>query len=530
MVVSNDQRDDGGSGDSGEWSGHVPLAYLSRQHPEDYQAVVELIYECGGDFVRDLTSKDWNCSSTYIQDVITFNDSGECAVLHDYLRREATTFPRGLFAFSTDGDHIHILHSCAFASRMCKCRWRSNLPYRNQLKRGYPGRKPMGELRRLDWLNVILYFFLRKRGPKEVWIDRKAYGLEDHLNVLRLEQLWQGLRSILERDGIQSGHAISKRSGNFEDVPLDGTSEDPSTQGTGGKRSRTVGGTRKKGVWELVQEEVSRLINNTAITPLSAIMNTKDFLNNPLLTNPKNQCYVNAAIDIISLKYNNLTLREFEKMYNSADCPSNLKFGVGMNYFPDHEDSFRIVDDLLRFQFNDNDVAISDFLQKLVDVIDKQPVRASGRKINIKNNTLVVVSPQSAGKTFFFDMIFDLLVSKGKLTTLNRNCKFGFEDAYSKRILEWNEPNYASDKTNYLKEFFEGKDTMVDRKGIKEGHCFRTPIIVTCNDQPPFMYDPIFVDRIVRFEWKTAPFLKPIQYKPYPLTFFRILNKYNIEW
>ena len=531
MVVHNDERDAGGALHARPWSGHVPLADLSKQHPEDYKEVVGIITEYTGELISDIVGKDWAGSGSYIQDIITFNNIGERAVLHDYLRREASTFPRGFFAFSTDVDHIHILHSCAFASRMCKCKWRASIPFRLQLKRGYPGRKPMGELKRLDWLYIIIYFFLRKDGDKEVWIDRKAFELQDNLDGIRLGECWARLRPILERHYPEAGHAVLQRPGCIEDVENGGGTTETSSSGASRKRGASNSGARKKGIWEIVQAKVEQLINNTAITPLSAICKTKEFLTDHILTNPKNQCYVTAAIDILALKYNNLSLREFEDMYNSADCPTTLKFGVSMNYFPDHEDSFKIVDDLLRFQFDDNDVAINDFLQKLVDVVDKQPVRASGRLINNKNNALVVMSEKSSGKTFFFDMLFDLLVSKGKLTTINKNCKFGFQDAYSKRILEWNEPNYSDDKTDYIKEFFEGKDTLVERKGIVSAYCLRTPIIVTCNPPgPPFMFDEVFNERIVRFEWKPAPFLAPIQYKPYPLTLYRILKKYNVEY
>lgn len=543
MVVCNDEWVDRGDEDRRGWSGYVPLADISRKSPEDYQALVEIIRSAGEtgekdeerqNFVDLLATTDedaWTSSGTYIQSIIAVSNPEQRAVLFDYLQREGELFPRRYFAYSADDTHIHVLHSCAFASRMCTCHWRNNLPFRTKLKRGYFGRKPMGEFRRIDWLYHILYFLLQKWGNKEVWIDGKAYGLKDNLNSVRLEQLWKRLRPILERNIPEVGHAVLERSRHLEDVSIDRSSEETSSSGVGGKRRKTFIGGAKKGIWQVVQEKVQQLISTTAITPLSAIRFTKPFLSDFILTNPKNQCYVNAAIDLIALKYNNLSLRQFEELYNSKDCPTTLTFGVSMKYFPNHDDSFNIIMDLLKYQFDDDDEKITYFLQKLVDVIDKQPTRPSGREVQLKNNVIAVVSPHSSGKTFFFDMVFDLLVSKGKLTTLNRNCRFGFEDAYSKRIIEWNEPNYSTDKTEYIKEFFEGKDTLVERKGIPAVYVLRTPIIVTCNPPgPPFLFDENFINRYVKFEWKPAPFLKELQYKPYPLTFFKILKHFNIEY
>lgn len=527
----------GGNSEDGDKGGselYIPLVELSKRCYEDYQEMGDLLDQHCSGFIRDVTAKDWTGGGVLLQDVIVYSGEGQLSLLLDYLQRELQTYPRRLFMWTVDGTHIHVHHDCSFASRQCKCHWRSNLPYRDQLKRGYGRKRAMDELRIIDWQYIVVYFLFSKgRRPHKVWYNGKTYESKDDFDTLRFGELRKGVRQILERHDIQARRPIQHGSGCVSDFTEDYGAEEFGEEGTRRKRSKTDGeGKRaKKGIWAIVQEKMESLIENTAITPLGAIKMDNRFKNDQILTNPKNQIYVNAALDLIARKFNTMSLREFEEMYDRAEDNTKLTFGISMNYFPDMEDSFNAIDDLLKYQFEDDDERIKTFLQTLVDVIDKQPIRASGRVVNKKMNGFAVISPKQAGKTFFFDMIFDLLMSKGKLTNLNRDCRFGFEDACSKRIVEWNEPNYSSDKTDYLKEFLEGKDTLVERKGIKAEYIMRTPCIITANPPgPPFLFNTIFAERVYRCTWKQAPFLKEHQYKPYPLTFFKILKKYEIEY
>lgn len=67
-------------------------------------------------------------------------------------------------------------------------------------------------------------------------------------------------------------------------------------------------------------------------------------------------------------------------------------------------------------------------------------------------------------------------------------------------------------------------------KHMQDTHVKRTPVIILTNNNVNFMSDIAFRERIVKFEWKYAPMLKNIEMKPYPLSFFDLLNKYNIEF
>jgi hypothetical protein len=142
----------------------------------------------------------------------------------------------------------------------------------------------------------------------------------------------------------------------------------------------------------------------------------------------------------------------------------------------------------------------------------------------------VINSPASAGKNFFFDTVFTLLLNLGQLGTANKSNNFAFQDAANRRVILWNEPNYESSCTDYLKTLFEGGDTKVRVKMMGDSHIKRTPIVILTNNSVNFMDDIAFKDRIKQFRWKAAPFLKEYKLKPYPLVFFDILLKYEIKF
>ncbi len=244
------------------------------------------------------------------------------------------------------------------------------------------------------------------------------------------------------------------------------------------------------------------------------------------LTDPDNRVRVNEAITVWSHKINAWTLRDFLKMYQATDM-ENLVFSRSKGYYS-LEESFTHIDNLLKFQFDDDEAQIKSFLQNLVNVLDWQPESYPGS--NIKTNTFLVHSPPSAGKNFFFDTIFTALLNLGQLGTANKQNNFAFQDAANRRVILWNEPNYEASVTDYLKTLFEGGDTKVRVKMLGDSHIKRTPIIILTNNTVNFMVDIAFSDRIKQYKWKAAPQLKELKLKPYPLVFFDILLKYEIKF
>jgi hypothetical protein len=278
--------------------------------------------------------------------------------------------------------------------------------------------------------------------------------------------------------------------------------------------------------WQIISGKIQQLLERTAICPLEGIKSEKCFIEDDWLTDPDNSTKVAKAIEVWSHKINNWTLKEFHEMYLKSNH-DDLIFSRSKAYY-DLNESFEIINNLLKHQFDDDENSIKEFLQNLVNVLDWQPEDRPG--VNIKCNTFLVHSPPSAGKNFFFDTIFTLLLNLGQLGTANKSNNFAFQDAANRRVILWNEPNYEASMTDYLKTLFEGGDTKVRVKMLGDTHVKRTPIIILTNNTVNFMVDPAFADRIKQYRWKASPFLKDCKLKPYPLVFFDILLKYEIKF
>ena len=273
---------------------------------------------------------------------------------------------------------------------------------------------------------------------------------------------------------------------------------------------------RKEGKYTYIKQQTKALLVKYYCSPVSAITDVKEFRDDMMLSDPKNKDYLLAAFNDFGKDIMEMSIRD---IYNLIKDQTPLFF-LSMNY-GSRTESFEVVNNLIRHQCNDDDEQVNIFLNAVVDILDKRIPKC---------NCLCIQSPPSAGKNFFFDMIFALCMNYGQLGMANKNNLFAFQEAPNKRLLVWNEPNYESAVTDTLKMMFAGDPYTVRVKHAMDTHVRRTPIIVLTNNHVNFMGDPAFKDRIIKFRWQAAPFLKDIDFKPYPLTFFDILNHYNIEY
>lgn len=181
LVVSRDQQSDGGiKKRTFEWD-HVPLRELEDIDPQNYETVVELFSQLGNQLGRKFLREDWSKSGVYIRNVIVTGDDRERTVLYNYLLEQGASFPRDLFGFSFDDDHVHIIHSCTPSSVTagCKCLWKKKIPC-GILRPGYIERQQLGQWGRNDFLSAIIYLFYKKGGHKEAWIKRGRQRIEDN--------------------------------------------------------------------------------------------------------------------------------------------------------------------------------------------------------------------------------------------------------------------------------------------------------------------------------------------------------------
>lgn len=456
----------------------------------------------------------------YVADVLLTRDDecndGAIGQLSKYVSDRKS----GFLGYVDDGDHIHIIHDCSYSQRTCRCRFREVLSQFGVFKRNERFVRSLTDIEESDWRRILLYYFLSKRGIKQLSNQGVPIRFDlDSKSVQDRESLREWAEEFRREQTLRT-FSISgvKQPRNKRSI---GETDFGSEEGLHGEESngKEFHGKKSKRVpvWDTVRTKVSALLAKWHPAPLQAIKSVEEFKQSSLLTNPKNDSYVNKAITLYSDALIDYSLRDYYELLKQCENPIFFK---GVEYGTE-EDSLDILTQLMKHQFDDDEGKIQEFLQTLVDVLDKRIP---------KKNCIAIKSPPSAGKNFFFDMICAIFVNYGQLGRANKQNLFAFQEAPNKRVLIWNEPNYEMAMTDTIKMMMAGDPYNVRVKHSADQPVPKTPVIVMTNEMVPFLYDTAFKDRIAKYEWSAAPFLKNINYKPCPIAFFSLLNKYNIKF
>lgn len=456
----------------------------------------------------------------YVADVLLTRDDecndGAIGQLSKYVSDRRS----GFLGYVDDGDHIHIIHDCSYSQRTCRCRFREVLSQFGVFKRNERFVRSLADIEESDWRRIFLYYFLSKRGIKQlsnqgipIRFDLDSKSVQDRESLREWAEEFrreQALRAV-SVSGIKQSR--NKRSIGETDFGSEEGFHGEESNGKEfhGKKSKRVP------IWDTVRTQVFALLARWHPAPLQAIKSVEEFKQSSLLTNPKHDAYVNKAITLYSDALVDYSLRDFYELLKHCENPIFYK---GVEYGSE-EESLDILVQLMQHQFDDDEGKIQEFLQTLVDILDK--------KIP-KKNCIAVKSPPSAGKNFFFDMLCAIFVNYGQLGRANKQNLFAFQEAPNKRLLIWNEPNYEMAMTDTIKMMMAGDPYNVRVKHMADQPVQKTPVIVMTNEMVPFLYDAAFKDRIAKYEWSAAPFLKNINFKPCPIAFFSLLNKYNIKF
>nr|WEY02526.1 MAG: non-structural protein 1 [Canine parvovirus] len=340
--------------------------------------------------------------------------------------------------------------------------------------------------------NIYLYYFFHLLDKLVRWqeifdsANRSLVGLEDSFS-----------------DGQCSGQSY-KRDGRAIDSTYNNEFH--------GKRAKTGG------LYSYIKLQTKALLLKYYVSPISAIRDIDEFRNDDLLSNPNNIKYIQAALDDFGKDLNMLTLKE---IYNILSNENIKPIFIRSMEYGNMEESLEWIDELLNYQYKEDVEEIQKFLIGLVDVLDRRIPKCNG---------FSVIAPPSSGKNFFFDMIFALCLNYGQLGQANKHNVFAFQEAPNKRVLVWNEPNYEWCLTDTIKMMMGGDPYNVRVKHSMDTHVARTPVIILSNKPVGFHIESAFEDRIIKHTWEAAQFLKKIELKPYPMSFFSLLNKYNITF
>lgn len=454
-------------------------------------------------------------SGRYISDVFQCDSQTEAERFCRLVRDDALNGYRGgFFIVVRDGTHCHVVHICNFNAGYCRCAFIQKAKSRAELRRpnSKHRRKYARNLTRADISRILFYFISKGRKPEDVFFisgRMERFPSEDFSLPLQEYQESPGRKEfnqmetrfslsdfeLLETQQIRDSLDEIHRSRSKRDI----------VKGKGGKAE--------------IQRCIINLCQTYPSSPIVSIINKKEWIQDPVVQFMRNDNkLVQNVLDTWSHTINKWSIQDFIKLYEDPNCFPYFD-SDDKDYYLSIDESMIIIQKLLQYQFNDNELAIYDFICDIYDICE--------RKVP-KLNSILIHSPPSAGKNFFFDMIMSFYLNKGQMGNPNKHNNFAFQECFNKRIILWNEPNYESGSIEKLKMILGGDNYTVNVKCKADAAVHRTPVIILTNNIVSIMNDPAFKDRMIKYTWKPAPFLKDISKKPNPLTYIYLLKQYNI--
>lgn len=459
--------------------------------------------------------KDMQKSNGYlVRDIYRFDNDEE---VKTFLRviQEDEHYTRGLLKLCIDSDHIHVVHDCAFSNGYCRCDW-----FKKAKTHGLHIRRDKCGHRRNS---------CRSRTEADIQSLFLYYCTGGKWNVY--EKI-RGQTTRLPREGIhlEKGrfNEIAERIGEMEiQIPRDGSElqlqdqDGEAAEPDKNSPSRTLRRKKHKlGAQAELQQQILTILRQNPVSPTTAITRHKVWRENPALRfKTSADPLVKPVIASFNDELMTWSIHDYQEMYNDPKCKPIFSAVIGEfeDTYYDKETSIKILMELLKYQCSDDEDGVKDFMQTLYNVLE--------RKIP-KLNCLVVKSPPSSGKNFFFDAIKDYYINCGQLGNVNKYSTFGFQEADGRRLVFWNEPNYSPEYLESIKKILGGDATCVNVKYLADQPIYRTPVIVMTNNTVSFMTNTTFRDRLKIYNWRAAPYLKQYDKKPNPIAIYDLFKMF----
>lgn len=273
---------------------------------------------------------------------------------------------------------------------------------------------------------------------------------------------------------------------------------------------------------------IAALVENFLCTfmpvPASNLRSLKQWQNDPdLRTLPLHSKAVHDAVDRYSRSLAHSTLKgRYKQMTDDSNYPVwASKFGDIDCFYAPLGESTVMLEDVLLFQFGSEN-KVKEFLQISADWFDcKFP----------KQNTIVLTSSPNGGKTWIASVFAAVSLNPGYVQPICRSNAFPLQDAIHKSLLILDEFSYTLEFTETLKLLLAGSPTPISVKWEKDTILPRIPILILSNrDDVLDMTDDLWKCRVFHYKWKRCELLKDFTRQCHPLSYFSLLNKYNINF
>lgn len=368
----------------------------------------------------------------------------------------------------------------------------------------------------------------KRESRSQVWIGRTLQRSPSDSESLRWRDVLQESRAILDRQRERVGYNYPQDTPDCQQnrASVSGYSKTPAKAGS---------------KFERISQKVSTLLKKYSVVPPEHLRNVippghSDF--DMDLHNPINDKYYISACAIYQLELNRLMLHEFRQLY---ECGKPIFYANDLDpfiYYHDRDTSAKFLIDVLKFQFNDDDDKITEFLFNLKTWFNKKGWRTLQRsgnaleyKVNPKINSIAVNGPPNSGKNYFFDTIVAIATNVGHIGRVsNKTNQFSLQDAYNRRLVIGNELSMEDSAKEDFKKLCEGSAFNIRVKHQGDKIFTRTPVIFITNGVLEISGDSAFKNvRLTTMQWRTCPLLAESSMKPYPLALFDVFDYFNVS-
>lgn len=167
-----------------EGSSYTTMAQFLKSDVEGYNILAEEVEKIGRPFFDYFTGKTVNHTGRYISDVFLFRGRRELAKSLEILRTYGGSRRNGMFGYSVESDHIHIIHDCTYSGRNCRCTFKEKIEPFGEFGPDRKYNKPIHQFTRTDWYDVFIYFFLAKRGTRDLWFRGKGWEIPPNCKLI----------------------------------------------------------------------------------------------------------------------------------------------------------------------------------------------------------------------------------------------------------------------------------------------------------------------------------------------------------
>lgn len=278
-------------------------------------------------------------------------------------------------------------------------------------------RRILGEFEWFDWANVFIYFFLEKQpNVAQIRIDGALSRLPTADQIVRWQRMQERVgQHVLESEVSRAGH---NPPGEFPD----------NEQGKLNLQSPSGGAQKKRSKFEALSIQVSKILDKFVVIPPESvrdvIAHSPEYRLN--LHDPTQEKNYLSASKLWMLKVNRFSFVDFKEFYSGKEPIFYANCMNPFDYYHTPEESLKVLDDLLMYQFDGHDENVSEFLTNLRNWFDRE-----GWNGNPKINAVCIIGPPNSGKNFFFDCLIALACNVGHIGRVNNKTnQFALQDAF----------------------------------------------------------------------------------------------------